>query len=811
MIKRIFIPFSTAVFLLTLLITLAQQTTASPTNPILINAVYYDGYESGEPDEAVQIINVSNSSVDITGWKLTDNSSTTIISATTSIAAKETFWLAKNRESFFKQFGYFPDFFVQSSEQVPNLDGTWPGFANSGDEVVLKDDSDILQDVVVYEGGDVAQTGWLGTAVNPYTVSSVFAAEGQILTRIRDQITGLPIPDTDTANDWAQGSADVINGRKVHYPGWNVDTFFSTTQITETATLTIAIAPDNAYETILGQINSAQTSIQIESHTFENLAIMEALQTAQTRGVNVTIFMEGGPPGGIDDQENYICRQLKTEHDACWFMISDSSNKINDRYKFMHAKFILIDGERVLISSENLSPNSLPSDDKSDGTWGRRGVVLVTDAPSVVAHVQAIFNDDFDFDHQDILSATAVLDPLDPGFIPNPETGGITYTVRYPTPTTVQGEFAFELVQSPENSLRDEDGLLGLLNQAGNGDSVWVQQLTERPYWGATSSNATDDPNPRLEAYIDAARRGADVRLMLDSFFDNPNSATSNTATCNYVNTIATNEELTLNCKLANPAGLGIHNKMIIVNINDEGFIHVGSINGSELSNKGNRELAIQIQSNEVYHLLAEMFRADWGYEVYLPTVLNNYIGPAQHILISEVLYDPFGQDDAEFIELVNPTNRVVDITDYGIGDAVNTTDFEDMRRFPSGTTIAPNSTLVIATSATAFRAEHSQNPDFEILSTDPTVPDLIDDPSWGDPNALLQLANGGDEVILRDAANQVVDVITYGTGSYPGITPCPPVSTSNHSLERFPYNIDTDDCAADFRDWPFPNPGTLP
>jgi hypothetical protein len=34
-------------------------------------------------------------------------------------------------------------------------------------------------------------------------------------------------------------------------------------------------------------------------------------------------------------------------------------------------------------------------------------------------------------------------------------------------------------------------------------------QVSEHTYWGATSSNMTADPNPQLQAYIDAARRGA--------------------------------------------------------------------------------------------------------------------------------------------------------------------------------------------------------------------------------------------------------------------------------------------------------------
>ena len=39
----------------------------------------------------------------------------------------------------------------------------------------------------------------------------------------------------------------------------------------------------------------------------------------------------------------------------------------------------------ALIGSENLNAEAFPDDDKADGTFGRRGVYLVTDAPSVVA------------------------------------------------------------------------------------------------------------------------------------------------------------------------------------------------------------------------------------------------------------------------------------------------------------------------------------------------------------------------------------------------------------------------------------------
>jgi hypothetical protein len=145
------------------------------------------------------------------------------------------------------------------------------------------------------------------------------------------------------------------------------------------------------------------------------------------------------------------------------------------------------------------------------------------------------------------------------------------------------------------------------------------------------------------------------------------------------------------------------------------------------------------------------------------------------------------------------------------LGDAVNPTDFEDVRIFPAGTVIAPDSAIVVATTATAFNDQYGFNPDFEIVDSDPAVPNLIDDPAWGDPAATLQLGNTGDEVIFRNPSGQIVDAIAYGTGNLPNDLSCSLVSFPNYSLERFPYWLDTNNCPNDFREWPFPNPGALP
>ena len=795
----------------------AQATTnvsGSGSALVLIDAVLYDGFETGEADEAVRLVNLGDSNANLTGWQLSDGSSLAAFPAGAVLEAGQGIWIAWEAAAFARQFGFLPDFEVTESDPaVPNMSGTWPGFSNTGDEVLLLDASSRI-DVLVYEGGNTSEAGWTGPAVQPYTVTGVFGAEGQILYRMRQQATGLPVADTNTAADWAQSIPDPVNGRKVSYPGWNLEQFFFTGQYVETAELIVAIAPDNAYEAVTAEINAAQESVYIESLTFENIGLMNALISAVNRGVAVTALLEGGPVGGITDQERYICRALETAGGQCWFMISDDGLDVFDRYRYLHAKFMIIDGQRAVISSENLSPDSLPYDDKSDGTWGRRGVMFITDAPGVVGRLEDIWAVDFDpANHVDLFRWSAVhpiYGPPPPDYEPITETGGITYTVRYPSPGIYQGTFSFEVVQAPENSLRTLDGLLGLVNQAGAGDTVLVQQLNERPYWGASGSNPTADPNLRLEAYLAAARRGAKVRLLLDSFFDTP-GATSNLSTCALVNGIALAENLNLQCTLANPTGLGIHNKMVLVSVDGMGYVHVGSLNGTEQSNKGNREVALQVQSNGAYNLLADMFERDWPHLLHLPVLLHGYAGPVNYVLISEVLYDPPGMDDAEFIELVNPTAVPINISNYRLGDAVLPTDFEDVRIFPAGTVIAPGETVVVATTATAFLAEYGFNPDFEILESDAAVPNLIDDPAWGDPAATLQLGNTGDELILRNPAGQIVDAIAYGLGSLPGVVSCPLVSLPNYSLERFPYWLDTNDCAADFREWAFPNPGTLP
>jgi uncharacterized repeat protein (TIGR01451 family) len=794
-------------------LTLVGSQPATPT--VLIEAIYYDGYEWGDLDEAIRLMNASSMTVDLGGWSLTDGQWTVTLPQDIDLAPSQTIWCARHAGAFARQFGFSPNLEAGDSEpSVPEMLGSWPRLGNDGDRCLLQDGAGRLVDAVAFEDPGVSVSGWDGPAVEPWRPSPTFAGEGQILYRKRDQATGNPVADTNTAADWAQDPDDHIDGRKVLYPGWDLDAFFFTQRITQTATLTVAVAPDNLFETVSRLLANAQQSIQIEGYSFRSSELATVLLDRLHQGVSVTLLLEGAPAvEGVTDQEKWVVGQLYAAGAQVLFMINDPASQVHDRYKNQHAKFMIVDGTTVLIGSENLTNTSMPADDKENGTAGRRGAYLVTDAPGVVARVRALFDSDADpVHHGDIVGCDQVPHLCTPpaGYEPEVTPDWMTYTVQFPVPGTWWGTFPFEVIQSPENSLRTRDSLLGLLNRAGPGDTLLVQQLAEHHHWGGSQGTPQVDPNPRLGAYLDAARRGAMVRILLDGYFDHEGH---NAETVTYLQVAARTEGLNLRVRQGNPTHLGLHNKMVLARVGGRGHVHVGSINGNEVSSKANRELALQVQSNEAYDYLRGVFEHDWrsaAPSVYVPLLLKGYDvpRPADHLLIGEVYYATI--PEKEWVEIYNPTAAAIDLSPYKIGDAVYFDDYEGLYRFPPGTVISPNQVLVVAATAAGFREEFPDyTPDFEIFETDPAVSNLLTHAPWGEGD--WGLSNAGDEVLLLDGSDLAVDVVVYGDGHFPGVVPHPGGIAFDHSLERYPGWLDSDDCSLDFRDWAFPSPGDLP
>ncbi|MEA3337690.1 MAG: phospholipase D-like domain-containing protein [Chloroflexota bacterium] len=579
-----------------------------------ITALYYDTVTRNEPDEAFRLRNASRNAIDLAGYRVSDGRRTVVFPQLT-LDSHASLWCSREATAFSLVFGLMPDceYGADTDPGVPNLSGTPLRFSNSGGQIILSDPAGSVVDVLVYENGDQDQPGWIGPALMPYSPSNAFPAEGQILYRKLSLPAAGQVSDTNTSSDWAQDPNDHLAGRRVQYPGWDLERFSRPVQITSSATFTISLGPDNLFEMVRDTLATAQESIILEVHTFKHIALAELLANKARDNVSVTLLLEGGPVGGIDDQERYVSQMIEEAGGQVWFMVSDR-NDASDRYAYQHAKFAVVDERILLVSTENMGPASMPDDDKSDGTVGRRGAALATDSVELVARAREIFHADFDPVHHRDLFRWTESDPRygapPAGFQPDNETGGDAYQLIHSQPLVLSGSFSGQLIQAPESSLLPPEagGILGMVAQAGQGDIVLVEQLYERVHWGSAADVPETAPNLRLQAYIDAARRGAQVRILLDSYF----SYGQNAQTVGYLHQIAFDESLDLRARLGNPAGLGLHNKMVLVENDHQGWLHLGSINGSEASSKMNRELALQVRSNQGYAYLAAAFWADW-------------------------------------------------------------------------------------------------------------------------------------------------------------------------------------------------------
>ena len=248
---------------------------------------------------------------------------------------------------------------------------------------------------------------------------------------------------------------------------------------------------------------------------------------------------------------------------------------------------------------------------------GRRGAYLFTDAPPVAAALAAIFARDWSPDRfADLYPYTpthAQYGDPPPGYTPPAAPVYWVDDAPFADPVVVTGPASLEVMSAPENALRPDDGLLGLVNRAGAGDEILWTQLYEHLYWGDADGNPVADPNPRLVALVAAARRGARVRVLLDELFDDADDARGNRATAEYLNGIAAAEGLDLAARLGNPTGGGLHAKLALVRVGGETWSAVGSLNGGEISHKVNREVVLLVDQPVVYARLRAVFQHDWA------------------------------------------------------------------------------------------------------------------------------------------------------------------------------------------------------
>ncbi|MFW6068716.1 MAG: lamin tail domain-containing protein [Chloroflexota bacterium] len=190
-----------------------------------------------------------------------------------------------------------------------------------------------------------------------------------------------------------------------------------------------------------------------------------------------------------------------------------------------------------------------------------------------------------------------------------------------------------------------------------------------------------------------------------------------------------------------------------------------------------------------------------------LPPVHTGLAEDEGKLLITEVYYDTPGVDsEEEWIEIANVGSQTLNLDGIKVGDAQFPGSREGMVRFPPDAVIAPNEAIVVAQSAAGFRSLFGQTPDYEIQGSDASVPDMLPYDTWAQGDVALN--NDGDEVILLDGADIVLDAMSYGD-SAEFLNPSVPNALWGQSLARIPATCDTD-TAGDWQPQEAPTPGQL-
>jgi len=593
-----------------------------PPARLVIAAAHIDSAISGEGDEAVLLWNMGEGAQPLAGWQLATltRQSTFPITSTLTLAPGEYLWCAADAVTFSHSFGEAPacEWASDSDPTVLNLTGKL-ALTNGGGHLYLRNAAGETVDTLVYGNNDQPATGWAGIAAQLYARGDV-PNEGQIWQRKRDPVTGWPL-DNNLAGDWAGDLADLVWGRQVRMPGWldwpGVD-LARPPSGSAVATVTLAVGPEGLYQPLAALLASAATSLDLSLYTLEHWELAQIIAAAAQQGVQVRLLLEGSPPGGISDLQKRCVAEIVGAGGEVRYLaaIEDAPNGYRPRYRFLHAKYGIVDGRQVFNGTENFTYDAMAVE-SSIPVGGRRGFYLITDAAPVVDALRRLFGHDWAPDR------FLDLHPFDPN---HTRYGGPPADFVWPAlPTypvtqspfreavTIQATAQFTVVSAPENAMRPDTGLNALLAQAGAGDEILITQLYEHKNWGDSVSNPVADPNPRLQALLNAARRGARVRLLLDSFFDEPEALRSNRATVDYVRALATAEGLEIEARVGNPTLGGIHAKVVLVRLGNSYWSAVGSLNGGEISHKLNREVVVMTDIAGVYNRLAEVFAWDWA------------------------------------------------------------------------------------------------------------------------------------------------------------------------------------------------------
>jgi phosphatidylserine/phosphatidylglycerophosphate/cardiolipin synthase-like enzyme len=493
------------------------------------------------PGEFVTVTN-SGGDLDMNGWRLSDGEGSVTFTSLRLPEGGSVTWTDGS--------GRFPalfpgEAFLNSSSGNVECQGSLK-LADDGDQVFLFDGRGVLMDVLHYGSSE---------PLAPWSGPSVVCRKGMMLSR---------------------------HSPEVGHQAWSAEVpgIFSVSTSWYRAEVVPVLYPENGLEVLTNEIDRSRESVDLCTYIMENWTLARHLASASLRGVNVTVLLEGQPVGGVSQNGAAIAYYLRDAGAEVWIMRSSSSFR---RYDYLHAKYAVFDGERVMVCSENMADSSF----SSNRGWG------------AVAHSRQLSSVAAGLFERDLAGKGVDVFPLELS-LPQAQ-GGPGHLVPHPSSMDVQ-QADIALFSSPHQY---REMLVTLLDSAQR--RVLIQQMRIQEDWLEGEV---------LSSLFRAAERGVQVQVMLDSGLG---TKEENRRTASSLNQRAASNSWDLECRLMNES-LSIerlHNKGVVV----DDTVLVGSANWVDNSMEENRELMMAIRSEGTASTYSSWFQDDWVGDALPPAI----------------------------------------------------------------------------------------------------------------------------------------------------------------------------------------------
>lgn len=160
----------------------------------------------------------------------------------------------------------------------------------------------------------------------------------------------------------------------------------------------LSVEPAAGTKPIATAINAAQKSIFLEMYLLTQHTVINALEDAASRGVDVRVMLESAPYGG--SSPNATLDKLNAA--------GIKARIANPAFEFTHAKMMIIDGNAVIISTANFTQSALGG---SSYTTNREYIVADTNTQDI-QECTAIFAADWNRTNPQLADPNLVVSPI---------------------------------------------------------------------------------------------------------------------------------------------------------------------------------------------------------------------------------------------------------------------------------------------------------------------------------------------------------------------------------------------------------------